>query len=90
MKKENKEKIPLLLPKERFCSMADFEEWLDEKGIPGAQSGAAGDFEAFLTANQNHQDTILLWLLKEQFTTMSDFMGWLDAHRIPKEFGSWA
>ena len=90
VKKEDKQKIPLLLLKERFGSMADFLKWLDEKGIPGAEGGAARDFETFLNAKPDYNDTILLFLLKEQFKTMSDFMAWLDERKIPKEFGSWA
>ncbi len=90
VKKDDKEKIPLLLLKERFGNMSDFQKWLNEKGIPGAEGGAARDFETFLAANSDYIDTILLLLLKEQFKTMSDFMAWLDERNIPKEFGSWA
>ena len=90
VKKENKEKIPLLLLKERFGSMADFLKWCDEKGIPGAHGGTSRAFEIFLNDHADYADTILLLLFKEQFKTMSDFMAWLDERRIPKEFGSWA
>ena len=89
VKKEDKEKIPLLLLKERFGSMSDFLKWLNEKGISGAPGGAAADFEAYLNEHADYTDTILLLLLKERFTTMSDFMAWLDERKIPKEFGSW-
>ncbi len=89
VKKENKEKIPLLLLKERFGSMSDLLKWCDEKGIPGAAGSEAADFETFRGANPDYSDTILLLLLKEQFKTMSDFMAWLDERKIPKKFGSW-
>jgi len=89
VKKEDKEKIPPLLLKERFGSMSEFLKWLDEKCIPDAPSGTAPDFETCLNTHFDYQDTILLLLLKERFTTMSDLMAWLDERRIPKEFGSW-
>jgi len=90
VKKEDKEKIPLLLLKERFASMTDFLKWLDEKGLPAAPGDTAPDFETHLNTHLDYQDTILLFLLKEQFTTMSDFMAWLNERKIAKEFGSWA
>lgn len=90
VRKEDKEKIPLLLLKERFASMSEFVKWLDEKDLPGAPDASAPEFRAYLNTHLDYQDTILLLLLKEQFKTMSDFMAWLDERRIPKEFGSWA
>jgi len=88
-KKADKEKIPLLLVKERFTDMPDFLKWLSEKGIPGGPGWGKSDFETYLDGKADYKDTVLLWLLKERFSTMSDFMTWLNEKNIPKEFGSW-
>jgi len=80
IKKKYKDKMLRLLIEQRFSSESDFNEWLDEKGIPGNPGWKIG---------QGYEDTTLLWLIKERFDLDSDFKDWLVESDIPDEYWSW-